>query len=146
MSYGYPVDLYRLTSSDINLATGRKDVRREKFSINRAIILPASMARKFSYDLSYVAANKNFAYGALYDVRSRLIIIDPIDLPVGFDIMVDDRFVFSNKSYAVKTVESIVDSFGFLVTAKETEGTLPFEVSSLSVMSTLNLRQECLHE
>jgi hypothetical protein len=96
------------------------------------------MARKFAYDLSYVAANKNFSYGAFYDVKTRLIIVDGIDLPSGFDILIDDRFVHGNKSYAVKTVESIIDSFGFLITAKETEGTLPFEVTSLFPASNLN--------
>ena len=146
-SYGYPVDLYRFTSSDINLATGRKDVRRTKYSISKAVILPASMARKFAYDLSYVAANKNFSYGAFYDVKTRLIIVDGIDLPVGFDILIDDHFVHGSKSYVVRTVESIIDSFGFLITAKETEGTLPFEVTSLHAVTNLNFNSGgYLHE
>lgn len=136
-SFGYPVDLYRFTSSDINLVTGRKAVTRDKFAINKAVILPASMVRKFSYDLSYVAANKNFSYGAFYDTSMRMFILDAEDLPVGFEPVIDDRLVHKQKSYVIRSVEAIVDSFGFLITAKETEGTLPLEVISLKAENKL---------
>jgi hypothetical protein len=49
-------------------------------SINRAILLPRKISTNFAYDLSFIAANKNFTYGGFFGKTQRVILIDARDL------------------------------------------------------------------
>lgn len=48
--------------------------------VRNVILLPFALTRNFSYDLSYIAANKNFTYGGFYDTDTSTIICDKRDL------------------------------------------------------------------
>lgn len=140
-AYGYPVTLYRLGAQEINVESGAITTVKTKHRIAKAVILPSALARKFSYDLSYIAANKNFSYGGFYDVGSRLIVIDGKDLPRGFELQQDDYLVHDKKAYQLTGVEALVEHLGYLVTGKEQEGMPAFEVLDESVQSTLTPAQ-----
>ena len=60
--YGKPLVLRRPIANNIDAANGTIDRKYEVQKVRRAIILPGNLSRSFVYDLTYVAANKNFAY------------------------------------------------------------------------------------
>jgi len=73
-------------------------------TVNRAIVLPRGLTRVFSYDLSFIAANKNFTYGGLYDINTRNIIIDAGDV-TGFDPQIPNIIVIASRRYNIKSAE-----------------------------------------
>lgn len=139
--YGTPMDLYQLISSETNPKTGKVTLDRRRISIRKAIILPSVLARKFSYDLSYIAANKNFTYGANYDINSRTVIVEANDLPSDIEIKIDDWVVIENRRYEIKSSERLEHGYGFLLSLKETLGALPLQSLLLSVNNKLHIEQ-----
>jgi len=69
-----------------NYATGVITDSSSSTAIKKAILLPRKTTRQFDYDLSFIAANKNFTYGGMYDALMRWVIIDARDVPDAFDI------------------------------------------------------------
>lgn len=127
--YGFPVDIYRVTSTGVDQSTGRRTQTRTKYPVKKAIVLPNALARKFSYDLSFIAANKNFTYGAWYDINTRICIIDSLDIPKGFQFVIDsDYLMFEGSRYEVKSAEPIEHKYGFIVVMKETVGVIQGEI------------------
>jgi hypothetical protein len=142
-NYGFPLDIYRVLRNDVNLATGRKTVLKTKFPVRRAILIQAPMlARKFSYDLTYLAANKNFAYGALYDVESTAFLIAVDDLPRGFVPTLDDYVIYNHKRYNVTEAELLDHKMAFFLKLKEAKGATVHEVHDVSVTSNIFIAQE----
>ena len=74
-------------------------------TVKRAIILPRKIINDFSYDLSFIAANKNFTYGAFYATSTRKIIIDKSDVGSTFDYTIDDVLFIQGKGYVIKSLE-----------------------------------------
>jgi len=137
-AYGYPISIYRFKSQSVDVDTGKYNSERLRLDVRKAVILPSALLRKFSYDLSYIAANKNFAYGGHYDVDTRLMIVDGVDLPKNFVLMHEDYIVHDRHYYVLRQVEAITENLGYLITAKETEGTPPFQILDETVVSNLN--------
>jgi len=104
-NYGVTVVLRQINSSSQNRSTGVLTVARTATTINRAILLPTRLQRDFTYDLSFIAANKNFTYGGLFDTNVRVLIIDAKDLPSGYTSSLDDYFVYSGEKYEIVSVE-----------------------------------------
>lgn len=138
--YGFPVDLYR-SISNFNPATGEKNITKTKYSINRAVVLPADLSRKFAYDLGYLAANKNFTYGAGYDINQQGILIDTIDLPIDFKINLDDYIICDHKRYDIKTVDTAEHKLAYFLIVRGVEGGQVGEVHEVKAFSSFRLIQ-----
>ena len=117
--YGASVDILRRTSSVVDRETGLKTVQTRLIRLRRVIVLPAQLAREFSYDLAYIAAAKNFTYGGFFDTTERRFIVDTKDLPTDFEIEIGDYFVYDQVRYDVKTSERFEDARAFFVQAKQ---------------------------
>jgi hypothetical protein len=104
--YGLPATIVWRTSSVPNLETGKLEVTQDSVAVNRAIVLPRVLQRDFVYDLSFIASNKNFTYGGLFDKNSRKVYLDPDDLPAGFDIKIGYWIIFNGIRYEVKAVDT----------------------------------------
>ena len=50
-------------------------------TIRRAIVLPERVLKDYEYDLSFIAANKNFTYGGFFDNSETVVIIEKRDMP-----------------------------------------------------------------
>lgn len=138
--YGYFLDVYKTIQEDVDQKTGKRTRTRKVYRIAKAVVLPSTLARKFKYDLSYIAANKNFTYGDYYDVNSRLVIIDAADAR-RFELAVNDGVIFEHHRYVIKQVVKLEYGLGFLVTMTETVGAIPFEIFSIRVESPLQIQQ-----
>ena len=78
--YGLPATIFQLDDVTNNVETGKQTKFYNRFKIKRVVLLPRNLIRKFVYDLSYIAANKNFTYGGLFDWSRRIILIDGKDI------------------------------------------------------------------
>ena len=79
------------------------------------------MARTFNYDLSYIAANKNFTYGGFYDITQRDMIIDNKDIGT-FGIDLDTRIRFDGSDYRVREFNEFEESNAVYLVASKIEG------------------------
>ena len=78
--HGQAITLCRTVNNDTNFTTGRNSEDLVRINIRRAIFLPARAFRDFAYDLSFIAANKNFTYGGFFDKKLRRVLVDRRDI------------------------------------------------------------------
>jgi len=102
--YGFPLIFCRLVEEHLDFDTGKKIPTTIAFQINKVIILPDSLTKKFDYDLSFIAANRNFTYGGFYDTATRHLIIDKRDLH-DYEIRTDDYFIYQGERWQVALVD-----------------------------------------
>lgn len=113
--FGLKVTYTRKTSADTyNVTTGAVTRDLNIITIRRAPVLPAREFKRFAYDLSYIAANKNFTYGAFYTTKTRAVIIEKRDLPAGFVASTDDTISFKGQKYEIKEFHPAEDNQSFL--------------------------------
>ena len=105
-SFGLEVEFYNPTSSDYDITTGAMTRVFENFTVKKAIVLPNQIQTKFSYDLAFIATNKNFTYGGYYDTSIRNMIVSKSDLEDN-DLDTTWRCRFSGKDYEIKEIVEI---------------------------------------
>lgn len=137
--FGVRLDLYALVKSEVDYETGRKNVEKKCYTILRGILLPRDISRKFNYDLSYIAANKNFTYGGVIDYSRRTIIIDMRDYPAGYKASPGDYAVISHTRYNIEKVEQFDDRQIIVMDVVETKDEPPNTITILTVFDTLEL-------
>lgn len=116
--YGEAMDIVERVSDTVDRATGAKTIEKRTIRVNRVVILPAVITKEFQYDLTFIATNKNFTYGGLYDTTTRRFIFDRKDLK-GWVITTDQYFLFKGVRYDCKIVTELEDSSCYDVTAKQ---------------------------
>lgn len=122
--YGLPIAVRNPTKNDSDVQTGEISREYDVYKVKRAIRLPADLMRSFVYDLTYVAANKNFAYGGLFDKSTKVFIIERKDLKkdgVKLDITTDCDIVCETKKYDLISVDATEDGTSYLIKAKMLE-------------------------
>jgi hypothetical protein len=90
--------------------------------VKRAILLPARGSRTFNYDLSFIAANKNFTYGGFYDKFQRRLILDQKDITGGFTVDLNTTVTIGTKEYETKEVQEYEEQSAILLILVETKG------------------------
>jgi len=121
--YGLPIVLYKTTATGTidwdNAAVSGRSVSNK--SIAKVLVLPGRTAKTFNYDLSFIAANKNFTYGGTYDTTTRDFIIDNDDIGnFGIDLQTIVRF--GGSDYEVKELLDFEESNAVYLTAIKVEG------------------------
>ena len=100
-----------------NVAYGTVDT-----NVRRAVVLPRTVAQKFAYDISYLAANKNFCYGGYFDEMGILVIIEKRDAGT-FNFDVDtSRVVIDEEEYTIIKREETIDQQALILAIKVVEG------------------------
>lgn len=113
--WGIAMDLRNQTSV-VDRKTGMTQKSYVSVSIRRGILLPVKLTPSFLYDLSFIAANKNFTYGGLFGAGSRVVIVDGSDVPSTFTVKEDTQLIIAKAVYVVKNVETLVNKLGYLLT------------------------------
>lgn len=144
--YGERVDYCLLIKNEINLETGINTVTKKVYPITRAILLPTKLQRKFIQDIAYLAANKNFTYGALFDENTSVYIIDRRDLPKNVDIDLNNFFINKHKRFVIKSVDILEHDCGWVVTVQNHEGANPFAPIQLSIKNKLEYNQGVIND
>lgn len=113
--WGIAMDLRNQTSV-VDRKTGMTQKSYVGISVRRGILLPVKLTPSFVYDLSFIAANKNFTYGGLFGAGSRVVIVDGSDVPSTFTVKEDTQLIIAKAVYVVKNVEILVNKLGYLLT------------------------------
>jgi len=144
--YGDLMYLYQVISSSNNVKTGVIEMDYNVYKIKRGIPLPKQLSRKFAYDLTFLAANKNFQYGAYYDMGIRDFILETKDLPrvIRNSVKVDLQWhlMYQHKRYNLKEVNSYADGLAMYIVGNETVQQLPFEWHNKEVSAQIEFFQE----
>lgn len=143
--FGVPIKYGVVVSSDLDMDTGLVVVEKKVYLIRKAIIFPTKLQRKFVQDIAYLAANKNFTYGAMFDEKITIFVIDARDVPRGLQINMDQFLFMNHQRLVIKSVEFLEHNCGWLITAQTHEGANPFEVQPFTVKSRLGFQQEVLY-
>ena len=117
-NFGLPAIL-RVPADTYNVQTGVVTPNNTDYNIRRAILLPRRSLRDFVYDLSFIAANKNFTYGGLFDASRRMIIIDTKELPSGVRPTQNMLVIFDTEQYDILEVQRAEFDRGYLLVCKE---------------------------
>jgi len=113
--WGIAMDLRNQTSV-VDRKTGMTQKSYVSIPVRRGILLPVKLTPSFVYDLSFIAANKNFTYGGLFGAGSRVVIVDGSDVPSTFTVKEDTQLIIAKAVYSVKNVETLVNKLGYLLT------------------------------
>ena len=108
--YGVAVSWITLNSIATDLATGEVTPDENKVKIKKAVLMPETLARKFSYDLSYIAANKNFVYGGFYDRGDGALIFLSSYLPENRNL--NDFIEIGTNRFEIKDI--LIHPLGFV--------------------------------
>ncbi len=136
--WGRPITYVQINSAVVNDATGTRAIDRSIFQIT-ATKLPTMTARKFIQDIGYLAADKNFTYGALNDFNKATFVIAAVDLPDGFQPTLNGYVIIGNKRYDKVQMESLFDE-GFILIAQGVEGANPFARIDVRAESRLQIQ------
>jgi hypothetical protein len=106
--WGTPVDIRRETVT-LNVDTGNNVITPVlSCSIRRGIILPRAIQTDFVYDLSFIAANKNFTYGGNFEVDNQDLLLDGRDLRddtnAKFEMHQDDFVYIGTRRYTIQKI------------------------------------------
>ena len=115
--YGRFCALYRTTSVTPNFSTGRVITSYQVVMIDRAIVLPVNIARKFSVNALFGVDKVEFPMGGMYDILDRVLILDGPSAEYGQD----DYAIIDRMKYQIQKLDS--DNMYYL---KALRGTSPY--------------------
>ncbi len=111
--WGTPMTLKRETTS-LNVDTGvETPTVTATVTLPRGILLPRKLSTDFSYDLSYIAANKNFTYGGFFGKTTRLVLLDAQDLG-SYTVAKGDHVVVNSKRYTIDAIDEYEEGVGVI--------------------------------
>jgi hypothetical protein len=125
-----------------DLKTGKSSQATVMVEVRRAPILPAKQRRDFDYDLSFIAANKNFTYGGFFDKVDTIVIVDNHDLkdqtnrPV--KLSNNDKALIDGWEYEIVDLTETQDRRSQILALKRTESAAKADL----VQSTIHLNHE----
>lgn len=113
--FGSSLELYIVKAVTPNLSTGKTTSNIKKIKISRAPVLQSKDTDAFKYSLSFIAANKNFTYGAMFGVSGRTIIVDSKDLPADYVWSMDQYIIYQNQRFNMKDMAQYAGGYIFMV-------------------------------
>lgn len=121
--YGQRIQLTRMTTVGTTDYTSGSTTGNETeiLKIRKAIVLPSRLKRGFTYDLSFIASNKNFTYGGFYDIAQRTIILDNKDIR-SFIVDIDTNLIIDDVKYTIKEVNSYEEGRATILIVVELKG------------------------
>ena len=146
-AYGIPLDYYQVTPGSVNVETGVvEDDTVTLTEIKRGISFEVTVGQKFEYDLGFVAANKNFTYGGLFEVGDRVIIIDESDLPSDFQVQENDYFVVSGDRYNIERHFDADAKAGYIFATRRTQGVIRSKTFNRLITDVVTFEQDISYE
>jgi hypothetical protein len=137
--YGGSIDIYKLTSSAINVRTGEKVLVKTVTHVDRAVVVPARISREVVQSISLISANKQLVMGGGYDLGVREFIVDRRDCPDLPNLNEDDYIVYNSRKYQIKNFEEFEFNSAWIITGKELIGEVPEQIHLLGADNLLNL-------
>lgn len=134
--YGFKVTFYKITSESLNHETGVRTPIIDYKKVNKVIILPSELQRKFESDTQ----TRDFHYGGYFDTAIRKLIVDPRDLG-DFEIKTGDYYIWEGERFEVSKVFDLENQSALLILGRNVEGSVRYMIEDVSIESTLQLTQ-----
>jgi|2_EtaG_2_1085320.scaffolds.fasta_scaffold00029_6 hypothetical protein len=148
MRYGVKAELYKYEEGvTFDPETGKSGVAtRTQIKLRKFVSWAAMTSEKFEYDLAYVAANKNFTYGGLFEVGDRFAIIDwPGEkLADNFEMDLSFYIVLDGVRYNIKKYEQLDHKAGFIMYLRRINEQLPHQIISRTVQHQLVISNDTI--
>lgn len=127
------IQFYQVIVNNMDLATGKPDRQYKVIAIRKAFVMSLSNVRSFKYDLSFIAANKNFTFGGMYDVNTFIGAIKVKDLK-GIVPTLNDHIICDNQKYEIKKVTRVEEScYELILTVAESVSNQKFACASTKI-------------
>lgn len=140
--WGTPADFYKTSVGSPNFVSGSRSVSRVKYPISELITSRVTTARKFEYDIGYLAANKNFTYGGFYEPGDRLALVDGDDIFDAGSISHEDYFIINGDRYnPIKVIELDLMS-GWLVQLRRIVGQKRYAIIDVSIFQRITIEED----
>ncbi len=142
--WGTTFDYIQILTSVNDDRTGDRNISRQYFPLP-AVLLPIQTLRKFIQDIGFLAADKNFTYGALNDYNTIRLLVATNDLPSGLSFDLDGYITHNGKRYERVQLDSL---FGecWLVIARGVEGANKYGQIREQPYNVLSLTQRVRYE
>lgn len=140
--HGQPITLCRTSNNTTNFETGVQAETLHKIEIRRAAFLPAKALRSFSYDLSFIAANKNFTLGGYFDHRNKRVLIDRRDInrvDATWPLDLNMHVLYKEKRWEIKEIYEYDDEECILLILDGLTGAAPLNQTDVAIEDTIEL-------
>lgn len=122
-----------------------KTVVLESHPIARAIACDVTMNNQFVYNLTWIASNKNFSYGGIFEAQMARFLIDQLDLG-DFRIKQGDYIIWNKKRWDIEKVEELLEFPCLNITCKAVTVQDLENCVLQRVCSTLHFHQELTYD
>lgn len=134
--WGATFEYVQILESELNLNTGSREVHRKAYQIP-GVLLPQNQVRKFIQDIGYLAADKNFTYGAMNDFNTLKFLFLKDDVPPGV-LDLNGYIVYNGKRYERVELGEMQDT-AILLLARGVEGAVPYSTIEKGAHNTLQI-------
>lgn len=141
--WGNEITYVQIISAVVNDSTGSRDIQRTVLQIP-VTKLPTQTVRKFLQDIGYLAADKNFTYGALNDYNKAAFLVSASDLPDGFQPNLNGYTVINGKRYEKVSIDDIFGE-GYIIIVQGVEGANPYARIDVRADNRLRMQGEAIH-
>lgn len=136
--WGVELTYVQIVSSKLDDRTGSREIERRVITF-KGVVLPQHLARKFIQDIGYLAANKNFTYGALNDFNKLTVLFDRAELPMGFQPELNGYINYNGRRYERVSFDNLLEE-AFVLVAQGVEGANPYAVIDVRAESRLQMQ------
>jgi hypothetical protein len=145
LDYGAPATYFVMGKNEFDPQTGRINLQRTAHQIKKLITLPSNVLRKVIQDIAYLAANKNFTYGAFFDENTTIVMLEKKTLPRGVIPSLNDFIVSGNQRFTIKKIENLTGKAGYILALQGHNGATPFREIQQIIKSDLRMEQAVLN-
>ncbi len=142
--YGVRGTFIKIIREETNSVSGQRSVEQKIVDINKIVVLPENLARKFWYDVGFLKANTNFTYGGEVSVVTKNILIENKDLNA-LTITDRDFFVLDFIRWHIEKVTELEFNLGYIVTLKTAPDSSPYNIININTFNTIQLYGVCVN-
>lgn len=113
-NYGEQITLIQQSETQIDFDYGDIQSTNSEYTIRRAIRLPETSASNVQVGAEF----RHFRFGSQVEVGEKQFIIDAKDLPSSVIIKVADEIVVGTETFMVKSVITLDNKIGYIITAR----------------------------
>lgn len=112
--FGAPVIFRTVTDRTVDISSGAVSMATSDVMIRKAIVLERRTFPDIDYDLSFIAANKNFTYGGVFTRIEIVAIVLGRDLPVTLVPKLEDYLLKGDNRFNIKDIMILDERLGYL--------------------------------
>jgi hypothetical protein len=142
---GKPINICRRVDGQVDRISGQKRVTLDSREVLRAIPVDVSFTNQFVYNLTWIASNKNFSYGGLFETQRGRFLIDKLDLP-DFEIRQGDYIIWNRRRFDVENIEELLEFPCLNVLCKAVTNQDLENCIKRQVCSTMHLHSEVTYD